>query len=140
MNANAQDFVIADFEDKAIGDTYTVFHRWNGENKGTATVAADPSGKENKVVNLITNDYDCVFQTDVTLPEGKTLGDYLALSFDIYSTGDIWKCMFIYVDGQEVFRNQKEENGEIKDDYPFQATGGVWTTKSYSFEIGRAHV
>ena len=137
MVANAQDFVIADFESDELGKTYPTFYRWGAEeDKGTATVVADPSGKENnKAVNLVTTNYDCVFKIDATLPEGKTLGDYLAVSFDVYFSNDAWKCMFLYLDGDMVFRNTKVENGEVKDDYPKQADGNVWTTKTYTFSM-----
>ena len=133
MVANAQDFVIADFEDKAVGDTYPTWQPWGDEVNGTATVVSDPSGKINKTVNLVTTNYDCMFQVETTLPEGKTLGDYLAVSFDIYSPTQIWKCMFIYIDGVRVFRNEKEDkDGNMVDDYIFQAAGETWTTKTYS--------
>ena len=77
----AADFVIADFEDKNVGDTYAM-RAWS-ETDGNATIALDPTNEKNKVVNLITTNYDALLKMEVTLPAGRTLADYLTLNLDL---------------------------------------------------------
>ncbi len=132
MNANAQDFVIADFESDEIGKTYDTYWKWGAENtsKATATVVADPAKPSNKVVNYTSIDWNTGFKALVNLPEGKKLSDYTAFSLDIYivpsenesEEGPLWKCMDIFLDNTEVMAGANER----------QAGFSTWTTKQYS--------
>ncbi len=73
--------LVIDFEDKEIGDTYSIVG-WSGDAM-TATVAANPSG-EGKSLHAVGANWNSYPKFTVTLPEGKTLGDIQKITFDIY--------------------------------------------------------
>ena len=120
-------FTIADFNDKTVGATLDM-KKWYPED-GTATVAADPANASNKVVNVVTSNWDAILKLNVTLPAGKTLADYESFSFDIYIGANAndenpnYKNMFIYLDDEKKFENT---------DYPKQADVATWTTKTFT--------
>ena len=132
VNVQAQDFMINDFESDEIGKTYDTFWRWNaGETgKATATVTADPSDSNNKVVNFTSTDWNTGFKALVNLPAGKKLSDFIAFSMDIYivpnenesGEGPLWKCMDIYLDGEQAMEGANAR----------QADFSIWTNKLYS--------
>jgi GH35 family endo-1,4-beta-xylanase len=72
---------IADFESNGAGDTYPM------SGNGAATVVADPAGKSGNVLNVggPANYSYPVF--NVTLPDGRKLGDYKTVKLDFYGTG-----------------------------------------------------
>lgn len=117
---------IADFNDKSIGATLEM-KEWYPED-GTATIAADPANSSNKVVNIVTTNWDAFLKLNVTLPSGKTLANFESLSFDIYIPSNAndanpnYKNMFVYLDDVKKFENT---------DYPKQADVAVWTTKTF---------
>lgn len=126
VNVNAANFVIADFENKNIGDTYAL-KAWY-EADGNAKVAADPANANKKAINVITTNWDAILKLDVTLPSGKTLGDYDSFSFDIYFATNAndenpnYKNMFIYIDGEKKY----ESTGYAK-----QGEVQKWTTREF---------
>lgn len=126
VNVNAANFVIADFENKNIGDTYAL-KAWNTVD-GNAKVAADPANANKKAINVVTTNWDAILKLDVTLPSGKTLGDYDSFSFDIYFATNAndenpnYKNMFIYIDGEKKY----ESTGYAK-----QGEVQKWTTREF---------
>ncbi len=126
-HVSAQDFLVADFEDKNVGDALEVITYEEGQ--ATATVVADPVNETNKAGNIAATNWDARFKFDVTLPEGKTLADYNELSIDIYigeNAQDEWphfKQFVISIDGEFVYK--------IPDSYPQIAPMSTWTTITY---------
>ena len=126
-NAFADDFIVADFENNNIGDSYDV-HAWSPED-GSATVAVDPVNANNKTVNVIASNWDAMLKLNVTLPAGKTLADFTTFAFDIFiptnaaDEGANWKQISIYLDGEKVYAD---------DGYPFICDLNTWTTKTYA--------
>ena len=127
--ASAQDFVIENYDSKTIGDSYTLA-AW-GEDVGVATVKEDPAKKGN-ALHISTYNYNGFPSCEVTLPAGKTLGDYVAFAYDIYilpsekDQGPNWKQASVNIDGVDVY---------VDEGYPNQASLSTWTTKSYSADV-----
>lgn len=73
--------VIADFESDNIGDSYPM------SGNGFANVVADPEGKSGNVLEIggPSNQSHPIF--DITLPEGRKLGDYKMLLMDFNGKG-----------------------------------------------------
>lgn len=71
-NAKA-DFVIDNFDSKTIGQTLALKAWYPAD--GNGTVAADPVNASNKVVNVVTTNWDAILKLTVTLPAGKKLSD-----------------------------------------------------------------
>ncbi len=123
----AADFVIDNFDSKAIGTTYQL-KAWYPTD-GTATVVADPANASNRVVNIVTTNWDAMLQLTVTLPAGQTLGDYTGFSFDIYiptnanDANPNYKNGFVFIDDVKKFEDSN---------YPMQAPMTTWTTKSFT--------
>ena len=119
--------VIFDFDSKTLGDTEAM-KAWYAAD-GTATIMLDPVNNNNKAVNLVTTNWDAFLKLNVTLPSGKTLANFDALSFDIYIGSNAndqnpnYKNMFIYLDDVKKY----ETTG-----YPKQADLSTWTTKTFS--------
>ncbi len=122
--ASAQDFVIENYDNKAIGDSY-VLSAW-GEDVGVATVKEDPAKKGN-ALHISTTNYNGFASCEVTLPAGKTLGDYVAFSYDMYilpsdkDGGPNWKQGSVNIDGVDVY---------VDEGYPNQGPLSTWITKS----------
>ncbi|RNI26830.1 endo-1,4-beta-xylanase [Rufibacter latericius] len=71
--------VVANFETDELGKTYAM------TNGGSGTVVNDPTGESGKVLNV--KGVQSHPQFTVTLPNGRTLGNYLSLTLDFYGTG-----------------------------------------------------
>ncbi|MCL1944009.1 MAG: T9SS type A sorting domain-containing protein [Candidatus Azobacteroides sp.] len=125
-NISAAEVVIDGLAGKNIGDALSVFSK-NGDGKITVTVAADPStaGTKGNCAHIVTTDYDAFWQLDVTLPAGKTIADYGALKFDMYTSATEYKQMNIYIDGKQFY---------VDAGYPSQGSANTWNAKSYSLE------
>lgn len=121
------DLIIDNFDSKTIGSTYQM-KAWN-TGDGTATVAADPTNAANKVVNVVTSNWDAMIKMTVTLPSGAKLGDYTAFTFDLYipanpnDANPNYKNGFIYLDDIKKYEDSS---------YPMQAPVTTWTTKTFS--------
>lgn len=74
--------VVADFEANNINDAYPM-----SGNTGTATVVADPAGKSGNVLRVLNAVYDSYPKIHITLPKGKTLGNYKRVVLDINAPG-----------------------------------------------------
>lgn len=124
-NAKA-DFVIDNFDSKTIGQTLPLKAWYTTD--GTGTVAADPANASNKVVNVVTTNWDAILKLTVTLPAGKKLSDYDSFSFDIYFSANAndanpnYKNMFVFIDDVK----KHESTGYAK-----QAEMTTWTTKTF---------
>jgi len=124
-NAKA-DFVIDNFDSKTIGQTLPLKAWYTTD--GTGTVAADPANASNKVVNVVTTNWDAILKLTVTLPAGKKLSDYDSFSFDIYFSANAndenpnYKKMFVFIDDEKKFEDAE---------YPKQAEMSTWTTKTF---------
>ncbi len=127
FNAKAADFVVDDFESHSVR-TALEMKAWNPED-GTATVVVDPTDASNKVVNIITSNWDAILKLNVVLPTGTTLSDYDNFIFDIYIPSNSedenaqYKNMNIYIDDEKKYEDE---------DYPKQAEIETWTTKTYA--------
>jgi hypothetical protein len=123
----AGDLVIDNFDNKAIGTTYSL-KAWYATD-GTATVATDPANASNKAINIVTSNWDALLQLSVTLPAGMKLSDYTGFSFDIYIPTNAndqnanHKNMHIFLDGVKKYEDT---------DFPKQAEIATWTTKTYT--------
>ncbi|MDR0573426.1 MAG: endo-1,4-beta-xylanase [Tannerella sp.] len=72
---------IADFESNNSGDTYPM------SGNGSAVVVNDPAGISGNVLNVGGPANYSYPKFNVTLPDGKKLGDYKTLRMDFYGTG-----------------------------------------------------
>jgi hypothetical protein len=119
--------VTIDFNAKTIGQTETMKAWYPAD--GTATIAADPTNASNKVVSIVTTNYDALLKVNVTLPAGKTLTNYETFSFDMYigtNANDAtpnYKNLFVYLDDVK----KLETTGYAK-----QAEMSTWTTKTFT--------
>ena len=80
------DNIVVDFEDDS--STYTTV----GDASGTAVVSEDPTDATKKAlkVSIVTGNYASGVAIPVTIPAGKTLADYSAVTLKVYySEGDI---------------------------------------------------
>jgi GH35 family endo-1,4-beta-xylanase len=75
--------IIADFESDNLGKTYPM------SGNSAATVVTDPVGESGKVLHVggATPSNQSHPEIAVTLPGGRTLGDYLSVTLDFYGTG-----------------------------------------------------
>lgn len=87
--ATVGESIFANFENDQVGTTYPSVQKF-GDDRITIEVASDPAGGDGKVLqvgpNKGVNEYHLPM-FDVKLPEGKTLGDMDALTFDAYWAG-----------------------------------------------------
>ncbi|HRZ97734.1 MAG TPA: T9SS type A sorting domain-containing protein [Paludibacter sp.] len=120
--------VTLDFSQSTIGQIETM-KAWNATD-GSATIAADPTNAGNKVVNIVTSNWDAMLKLIITLPAGKSLTNYGSFSFDIYigpianDANPNYKNMFIYLDDVKKYEDTT---------YPKQADMSTWTTKTFVF-------
>ncbi|MDE6160829.1 MAG: hypothetical protein K2F77_04140 [Muribaculaceae bacterium] len=86
--------------------------------------AEDPTDAKNLTARFSGGNYNTVHEIDVTLPEGKTLADYKAISFDLYrhADDDNYKKMRVQADDLVL---------HYDDDYVQQAPATKWEEKSY---------
>jgi GH35 family endo-1,4-beta-xylanase len=73
---------LADFDNDALGTIYKL-----SGSSGTATVVADPAGKNGNVLHISGASYDSYAVIPVTLPEGVTLANCKYLLVDIKAPG-----------------------------------------------------
>lgn len=71
--------VIADFEGDELGDSYPM------SNGGSSEIQMDPTGDSGKTLNI--KGAQTFPQFEVTLPEGRTLGDYVSVTIDFKGAG-----------------------------------------------------
>src|SRR6185503_13439799 len=71
--------IIANFEADNLAKTYPM------TSGGSGTVVNDPKGESGKVLNVV--GVQTHPQFTVTVPAGRTLGDYTTLTMDFYGTG-----------------------------------------------------
>ena len=91
--------VIADFESDELGTSYAM------TGNSTAVVEDDPAGKSGKVLHVGTDAENCNRSypiIKVKLPEGRKLGDYVSLKFDMNLYAGQWGSgMIVQINGQE---------------------------------------
>lgn len=91
--------VIADFEADELGTSYDM------TGNSTAVVEDDPDGKSGKVLHVGTDAENCNRSypiIKVKLPEGRKLGDYVSLKFDMNLYAGQWGSgMIVQINGQE---------------------------------------
>ena len=124
---------VIDFEDKEIGDTYSIVG-WSGDAM-TATVAANPSG-EGKSLHAVGANWNSYPKFTVTLPEGKTLGDIQKITFDIYFSdveGDqnTWKKIDYFFGEVGVAFTANEPTGTTDDNIIQDETKATWLQKEF---------
>lgn len=110
----------ADFDN---GETATAYDLQGNTPAATVSVIADPKDSSNKVAECTTTDFNAIIEIPVTLPAGKTIADFKAISFDFYrfSDDDNYKEMFVLIDDLQI-----EKTGYIE-----HAKTEVWTNKRY---------
>lgn len=91
--------VIQDFEGFELGDD-----KFNFTGAGNAKIENDPKGKSGKVIHAYGANSGSFVKIPVKLPEGKTLGDYDNISFDmfVYAGGWGWGVHFGINDNEPV--------------------------------------
>ncbi|MDR0866353.1 MAG: T9SS type A sorting domain-containing protein [Candidatus Symbiothrix sp.] len=76
---------VLDFESDELGTVYPTIHGWGWPDAATkAEVAADPLGVSTKSLKFAAANYDAVAYFEVALPEGKTVANITAITFDSY--------------------------------------------------------
>ena len=83
VGAKSQDFVIADFENSQK-ISYMTSSGGGQEANSSAIVMDDPAGGDNKALRVLIKNSNTYPEFAVTLPEGTKLGDYQALSVDVF--------------------------------------------------------
>jgi hypothetical protein len=125
---------VIDFEDKEIGDTYSIVG-WSGDAM-TATVAANPSG-ECKSLHAVGANWNSYPKFTVTLPEGKTLGDIQKITFDIYFSdveGDqnTWKKIDYFFGAVGVAFAANAPTGTTEENVILNEAKATWLHKEFS--------
>jgi hypothetical protein len=109
-------FTIACFEGAEVGARLKMAtYDNNAIHVGSlAAVALNPSDATKQVALVHPGTYGDLLQLNVTLPDGKTLGDYDKFYFDLIYDGTDYKQARIYIDDEKVYTD---------DGYPQQSTG-----------------
>lgn len=76
-------------EDKTAGDAFLVYKAENSSSATTATAAVDPTNSSNKAILFSNKNYGHYLKLNVTLPCNRSLGDYEAISFKVYSVAGV---------------------------------------------------
>ena len=76
--------MVDDMENKSIGESYST-RGWS-PGDAVATVSVDPANASNKVLNVITTNWNANALFDVLLPQNMTLGDFETISYALYNT------------------------------------------------------
>ena len=122
---------VYDFEDCAIGQTFTMWNVDRGAvSTSTATVVSDPKNPANKVLRVEVNDWGTF--VNLTLPAdlaGHRLTDKMSkVCFDFYrpaTDADNWKQFHIYLGKDPLYQDH---------DYPYQGDAGVWQKRTYALD------
>lgn len=128
--------MLQDFEDASSNDDFRIWNRWNKELSDIYEVSLvdnPDGGKAAKITypNQGQNEYDTMFELDVTLPDEDELTDYSDIAFDLYRLeGDhVGAQMYIDVNGVLIYLDPDTE------EYPtFEEADGKWATLSYKLE------
>lgn len=113
--------MIEDFQNKVPGHPAVLWGRY-GNAAGAGTIIVDPANEKNVAAKYEGGD-NTFFDINVTLPEGKTLANYKAVSFDLYRfEGDKDNVqVHIYVNKTNMYHDSG---------YPNQGKVGEWTHKT----------
>lgn len=125
------ELMVCDFQQHKAADVALAMWNYHGQSaQGNAKTAVDPDNGKNLVAECKTTDWNNVLEIPVTLPEGKTIADYSAITFDLYrySDDENYKPMYVGVDDKTI--------EFISDKYDEQAKTGEWTPKRYSIPAG----
>lgn len=125
--------MLQDFEAATLDDDFRIWNRWNKDLSDiyeVSLVANSDGGKAAKITypDQGQNEYDTMFELDVTLPDGDELTDYSDIAFDLYRLeGDhVGAQMYIDVNGVLIY---------LDSDYPkFEGADGKWETQYYKLE------
>lgn len=125
--ANATEYMVCDFEDCEIGQTFTVWNSFGDATKTTATVEADPAGGSNKVLHIVDRGWND--HVEFVLPAeyaGVNFGDKAeVLSVKICRhkndpCGE-WKNFQIYLGEQKLH----------EESFPSYGAVSIWKTWNY---------
>ncbi|MBO5187647.1 MAG: endo-1,4-beta-xylanase [Prevotella sp.] len=126
-NTCAAPLTVCDFEDYPVGTEWVLWQTDGAAITSTATVVADPTNPNNKVLHIVLRNWGC--HPEFTLPtelRGKALTDrYPTVRYNLYRSAgeaDDWKQFAVFIGTQEVYRDEG---------YPYQGDKEVWQTKSY---------
>lgn len=126
----AAPLIVCDFEDYAIGTTWTMWNVYSSTPVSTATVEADPTNPSNKVLHVRLSEWNCY--PEFALPtelRGQALTHrYTMLRYRLYRSAEDaadYKQLAAYVGTQEVYRDEG---------YPYQGDKQVWQQKSYTLK------
>lgn len=101
---------VVDFDTDDVENTYDM------TNGGSATVLADPTGADNKALNVISNQSHPIFS--VALPERITLGDCKRITLKFYgsgSTGRYGQGMRLSINGSSLFNFPSPADNGVQD-------------------------
>lgn len=128
---------VFDFDDESVGTTKNI------KSGGKATIAADPTniGSTNKVLKVEPSaGFSQVPYVEITIPEGKKLGDYTSLSAKIHlAQGDVtWKSLRVWAGktigditvGYDVKPSQIGASAEKTTNESFEAVNAEFKTMS----------
>lgn len=126
---NGDIYMVEDFEASIMGASYTVL------GGAKASVSDNPSGS-GVVAKVVNSSYSAFPQFEVTLPDGKTLGNVRNVMFDVYVPTDVatqpsdptFKQRRIAINGTEVYYDVKEDGST--QDYPDCGAADKWATVS----------
>ena len=126
----AAPLIVCDFEDYAIGTTWTMWNVYSSTPVSTATVEADPTNPSNKVLHVRLSEWNCYPEFALlTELRGQALTRrYTMLRYRLYRSAEDaadYKQLAAYVGTQEVYRDEG---------YPYQGDKQVWQQKSYTLK------
>ena len=135
VSANAAPLMVCDFEDYAIGTTWTLWNRFGSVGNSTATVVADPTNANNKVLHVVVKAWNT--HPEFTIPSeltGKALTDrYTSLRCQFYRAAgdnDDYKQFAVFLGDDELFRDEG---------YPHQGDKKQWQTRNYALKAASAN-
>lgn len=114
-------------EDKTAGDAFLVYKAETTSAATTATAAVDPTNSSNKAILFSNKNYGQYLKLNVTLPCNRSLGDYEAISFKVYSVAGIGN-----------YQNLKVGINQNMFDVANNGSNGLttWTTLERTFPTG----
>lgn len=123
--ANAETYVVCDFENHEIGQSVPLWNRYGAAPAATARVVADPADANNKVLLVDLkewNDY-----TEFILPAGYAgaalTENFNTITFDFcLAGGENYKQMHVFLGDDMLYSDSQ---------YPHQGNQGQWSTRSY---------
>lgn len=130
MTASAAPLTVCDFEAYELGTTWTVWNRYGVDDVSTATVVADPTNANNKVLHVVVKKWNShpEFVIPSELTGSALTARYGNLRFQMYrnpSEAADYKQLAVFLGAEEVYRDEG---------YPYQGDKGQWQSRTYTLK------